>query len=645
MVYVVGPADIIAKARELLEKNIDKGDKPIQIGGGTPYWKTYQIPGGNAAGLAAGMKKTYPETPNMIIQDVGNNALRVFAAPADHKSIMDQIDPEATGGIKPELIYTGVQDPAAIALMLVKWLGESKTGAPNIEPLPEIQAIAVRGTKDQIDEIKKIIQTMNGTTGGAGAGGGLENTRIITLDKGSAATVAEMLQKTLPQITNSKVEIVNPGAMRTPPPERERPQVPPMPPSNPKQMDKVPEEEASLPAAKPKEYPVAFKADEPFVDPKAQREAQNKTGAPLIINASGDKIIITCDDPQVLAKAQALIKMWTKTKPGEGDFQVIAMKYGNAATAATGLDEFFNGQHQEQRSSRSSRSFFGGGDSTPSGPPREDRIRVVADTQTNSLLVRATPLDMMTVHRLLEQAYDNPNVNSAAIQKSHTITLKYTKAHDVAAWLKDVYQIQTKSQASDTTVGGLPGFGFSSFSSSRSSSGSSSTTANANAQKSQLSLGVDDQNNTLILLCTDPMFKNVSDLVMKMEDAAKKSPRTFRTVSMEGIDPVMLGQAIQAITGQPMTMTRSGTGSSGQTTPWLRTSGPPSQGETSRLRSSVFQQEGLAEVPEGPEGVVEAWAIPLGDRLEGRVFSRNGSRTTLSWPTASSILNTTTRLN
>src|SRR5205823_2864630 len=64
-----------------------------------------------------------------------------------------------------------------------------------------------------------------------------------------------------------------------------------------------------------------------------------------------------------------------------------------------------------------------------------------------------------------------------------------------------------------------------------------------------LSVGVDDRTNSLALQCNTAMYEDVKKLVDHMEKAAADSPQTVRVVSISGIDPVLVEQAINAIQG------------------------------------------------------------------------------------------------
>src|SRR5262249_35578785 len=65
-----------------------------------------------------------------------------------------------------------------------------------------------------------------------------------------------------------------------------------------------------------------------------------------------------------------------------------------------------------------------------------------------------------------------------------------------------------------------------------------------------LSLGVDERNNALVMACPDGLFKDIKKLVEEMDDASKQATQTIRVVSIQGIDPALVQQALDAIQGR-----------------------------------------------------------------------------------------------
>src|SRR5205823_6588929 len=103
---------------------------------------------------------------------------------------------------------------------------------------------------------------------------------------------------------------------------------------------------------------------------------------------------------------------------------------------------------------------------------------------------------------------------------------------------------------SATTVGGFPGFGFGG----RRGGGApiQNVDANGNPRGVDLSVGIDDTSNRLIVSCSEKMYKEIQTLVAQLDMAAKDTTRTVRVVSFKG-DPMLAQQAIDAIMGRRTT--------------------------------------------------------------------------------------------
>jgi type II secretory pathway component GspD/PulD (secretin) len=191
---------------------------------------------------------------------------------------------------------------------------------------------------------------------------------------------------------------------------------------------------------------------EPKPMPKPDQPTPPRTdtsNAPVTITVVGNKLFVSSDDPEVLMLVNELYRLLTQS-PGEGDFKVIKLKNANAQVAAQILDEVFNGPRQTQQGGGNRQGggggnrqgggggnpFGGGGGGNPFGgggggnnpaanffgplanqnaqlpaTPRQDRIRIVADPNTNMLMVRASPLDMITIRNLLDKAIDTGEVD------------------------------------------------------------------------------------------------------------------------------------------------------------------------------------------------------------------------------------------
>jgi hypothetical protein len=153
--------------------------------------------------------------------------------------------------------------------------------------------------------------------------------------------------------------------------------------------------------------------------------------------------------------------------PGDGDFEVIRLKASKAVEVAKLLDEAFNGPR-------------GGGRG-------QGRLRVLADPASNSLLMRATPADMLVVRRLLEQHLDAAESQPQAEIMTFVIgPMKHARAADMAKLLKEVYAGERSPRGFSATA--------------------------------------DVRTNNLVLRCTRPLFEDAKRVVDQLDtpgDAAK----------------------------------------------------------------------------------------------------------------------------
>ena len=250
-------------------------------------------------------------------------------------------------------------------------------------------------------------------------------------NRAAAAAVADELQRLMRQMRANPIQVITPGGVPLP---TCRSRTPEKKPQSPPDMPKAPDARRRTAGDI---MPVAHAARRrPSSIRRRRRNAKpedkpGKADMPVVIAASGNRIIITSQDPDALAMASQLVRLMTQTTAGEGDFEVIHLKTASAAEAAKLLDAAFN----EPKPAAQQQGFggffgrFGGRGAEPPANPTPNRIRVVADPTTNSLLVRAKPVDMLTIRWLLAKAIDNNDTDATAGPKNRIIgPLKYAKA-------------------------------------------------------------------------------------------------------------------------------------------------------------------------------------------------------------------------
>ncbi len=580
-VYINGPADKIALAKGVLAK-LDIGTQALIIG--QPSLQTYEVPAGNAVEMAKTLLEIHKGASNLRILPLGNTRLMVHASPEEQIEIARQLQGVRPPGGATEKIPVAALEAEKVSLILTAMFGDSKTGAPYISFEPNSNSVLVKGSTEQVNEVKIALKAI---TSDAAVDG---NVRIISLQQGSAVTLAEALQRLIKDMRpGTDVKVISPGS--TPEP-------------------KTPERKS----LEPREQEISFQEAQP--PKKEEKKTQGKKGAPVTITAFGNKLIVSSEDQEVLALIQELVRLMTASNPGEGDFEYIRLKNANASEAARILDEAFNGPKQGgarpgQQGGGLPFAFPGGGPGgllgamMGGGAAREERIRVVADTGTNALLIRAKPLDMLTIRRILVDKIDSGESDSNAVIRTYIVRpglyqrdkdgsltylldaysveikndtsiyrkdkdgrfvpmkkdgevvkadgkefvnlMVYANAVDVAGVIREVYR---ESMNNNSRFGGGGGGGFNPFGGGGGSNQRMNIDANGNSRGVMLSVGVEDKTNSLILACPKSMYDDIVNLTWQLDIASMDSKLIVKVVPVSGINPALVQEALDAIQGR-----------------------------------------------------------------------------------------------
>ena len=564
-VLVVGPPDKVNQAKDIL-KQIDIPPAPPM-----PLLRQYTVPAGTAEAMAKGISEV-PQVKN-------SNTIKIWAIPPSTVMVWayleDQIDiarillgPDTKAANKVELIGVGSLDASSVASTLNKFFpADAKSGGATIEADTNRNVVMVHGTPEQVAEIKAAAEVI---VNSGGNGLNTSNMRIITLPSniGGGAALAEEVQRLMKDMGLNPVRIQTPIS-----PDQKKPEpAPEKPPAKPpeKPSDRLQKISYTLSEAE---------GGSQLVDPQKEKEKP-----PVNITAVGNRLIVTSDDPKALAMANELIRLILTESP---EFVVFRLKNASAVEAAKVIDEVFNGPRQQASpqggggipGGRGRGSFnggfgpggfgpggFGPGGFPPSAPAAPTAaqnnkvVRVVADPGTNSLLVRASPLELLNVKKLLAYIDTSEPIDAKAVIRTHVIgPLKYAMATEVAYVIRDVYRESMNENPRSATVSGFSGFTFAGGSG---FAGRGIPDRNVDAQGNpkviKLSLGIDDRTNSLVVACNDALYEDIKQLVTKMEEAAKDATRTVKVVQIRGIDPALVQQAVEAIQGRTMSRTSNG---------------------------------------------------------------------------------------
>jgi type II secretory pathway component GspD/PulD (secretin) len=568
-ILVTAPQDKIGLARDLIQKQ----DKPLYEGQrpfvpADPVFKTYNVAPGSAVELAKVLQSRMAWVQAVPLAQ--QNQLMVLCTPEDHIEVVKTLGLDQPGGATQttEIVPLNLLDPADTAALLVKLFPTPSAGGPTIEVQKDPQpGLVIKATAAQILEIKDVL-SKKGEKVGSGGTVNYGGTRTIDLGNGNASVFAEQLAKMLDAMGKKSVVLdpLNPPKPKPPvlpkanvPP----PTQPPVPPAmkqpgafNNNLRDMVPGHDFALVAAQ-------------IVDP------EKKDDKPVTIFVQGGKLTIQCDDPKVMEVISQLVRLYTpkaNDPAAENLFKVIPLKYVSAEDAAREIAEIFNGPQQQQGGGGGGRgpgggggglgALFGGGGGLLGGllgggggqqAATPGRVRVVAEKSSNSLIVvKASPIDLLTIEKLLATAIDGGQNDSAAVMKTFVLPIKNADASEMASVVRDVFRSAMSSTGGGGQTGGLP---FLPFLPQQQQQG--------NQRPPALSMSVDDRSNSLVLLCAETLYEDVKTLVTQLDEATVSTTEVVKLVKLKGVDPAMVQQAIAAVQGRDTRQQQGGFGNRG----------------------------------------------------------------------------------
>lgn len=127
-----------------------------------PYLHVYSVKTADPMEVAKTLNVLYPGC--VVNEDGRARRLHIHASPAQHEQIertIKQLDGEGGGGSSVAVVPTGRIDAlTATTTLHMLFIGE-KDAAPSIQPHPAGSALIVRGTADQVSQIKMLLTQMD----------------------------------------------------------------------------------------------------------------------------------------------------------------------------------------------------------------------------------------------------------------------------------------------------------------------------------------------------------------------------------------------------------------------------------------------------------------------------------------------------
>ena len=539
-VTVVGPPDKIATARKLVDE-ADKGTGPgIRLT--DPFLRKYPVPAGTAEAIAKTLQADNASIK--VIALPATNEIMVMATEAEHADIaikMGHLQRQEEAIITKLIPVMG--DPNDIAAKVTK-LHPTTGGGPTIEAQNGNQpGILIRGTFEQLKQVEYTLQQMGviDTTYGFSPN---PRQRVIPFSDGNTAMLATKIAQALGELRGNPIEIVDQNTLKpvsgptnpaTPPFKL----TPPMPPATPMPLPGGPGGKQSAAPATGDVYYIKAQ----LVDPNQPAKK------PVKIEVRSNQLIVTSDDAEALDLLVSLARYWSSTTARDNLFKVIRLKNVSAEDAAKTITEIFNGP-QSNNQARPGGGLggplgllgglmggFGGGGSTPlPAGVNPNRIRIVAEKSSNSLvIIKASPADQLTIEELLAGYIDSGVTDDKITKRWWAIPIKNADATEIADRIKSLYRQQTIT-LNQPAANPIPFV---------------APQAQTTPKLPDLTVDVDDRTNKVLVFCVESLYKEIQLLIASELDTPEATNvEVVKIIPLNGLDPNLVQQAIDAFQGR-----------------------------------------------------------------------------------------------
>jgi hypothetical protein len=181
----------------------------------------------------------------------------------------------------------------------------------------------------------------------------------------------------------------------------------------------------------------------------------------------------------------------------------------------------------------------------------QNRARITADLRTNSLVVVGPVAEQRKVQALIEELDKGPP--ETAVQPTpEIIQIHYGDATEIANVIKEVFAMQVyqpNQQNQGGQGGGFGGGGFNPFGGGFGGFGGGGRGRAGGADRSRITIGVDQQNNQIIVSAPRVRFEEIERLAKTLDEASKDNQKTAQVVTLRNAKPDAVRKALKTALG------------------------------------------------------------------------------------------------
>lgn len=497
--FVTAPPAQMEKIEPLINDSDQEGAESRMVN------QVFRLRDASANDVARALTNSFPDRKKAIFTaDSGTRTVVARAVPELSEDIRKMIEDLDQPRVLPEretavfdLYNVDAFDAQGIVGRLFEDLPQEER--PRLESTWDPPRLIVRAAAGQMKEIREVIAKVEGQAtpaeGQAAATPGATildkpAERVLRVSEADPAATARAIQQVWSLLRKNKLNIIyRQGPLGAVAPDRK------------------PGAEEAAPPEPPSDVDAALLPGEPTI--------------PVTIIVGNDRLTVSSRDVEALDLVQSLTDAWTRPfDPNRSASRVFYIESTDVVELARAIDEAFNGKEQRGDDRR---RFL-----------RPERVRIVAEPNSNALIVRASPVDLINVKELIDQL----DLPPATEKKPRIIPLRAAEAQDVLVVIQKVFaDYLLPGSGPPLNVPGVTG-----------QAGRSRTTA--------MSIDIDERSNSLVVSAPDSVLAEVETLVQGLEAAAADTEKSYRVLPIENTSPTDVRNALEMLLDRQLKSTQ-----------------------------------------------------------------------------------------
>jgi DNA-binding TFAR19-related protein (PDSD5 family) len=303
----------------------------------------------------------------------------------------------------------------------------------------------------------------------------------------------------------------------------------------------------------------------------------------IVIYRGPTGLVITCDDPKVLAEFEQMVRLITdQMMSGAAEPTVFYLKYVTAKSAEELLKSLLAGESTGGAAASGGGGGLlgnvlgemggglvggllgiggggsGGSATSVSGGMASGDVTIIADPRLNSLLITANPIDLDLVDQLLKiiDKEDSPlRIETQGVP--HIIPVIYSSAEEIADIVKQAFADKIGQSGSGSGGGGQqqrqqpsPQEFIEALRGAGGGGGRGGSRGSSELKPQTMTVSVDKKNNALIVTASNSLAEQVRAFVETIDQASESSGEKIEIVQLNGAKTELFQTALKSMFGE-----------------------------------------------------------------------------------------------